>query len=93
MRAAILEQLILLFQELEKSKDQGWSFSTIEDVRSEVDEQIRLIQSGQDYDDGTLLKLIMPTGDLQEIAMANDWPDRFLQSANKIEKLLSSIIE
>lgn len=71
------------------SEDSDWSTRPAHKIEARLDALIRIVEAGRKP--GIRLGfLFLPTGDLQEISMANGWGEEFLDLADVVDRYLRS---
>lgn len=73
---------------LQKSTNSGWSVTSVSEVLDAVEHEINYIKLNDEIDWGGIQMLILPTSDLQEISIANNWADEYLLISDRIESLI-----
>jgi hypothetical protein len=76
---------------LASSTESDWSSLTPEEVVDLLDRHIASLRSRKSVHDTVELRsLFAPTAEIQEIAMANDWHDRYAELAARFDELMQS---
>lgn len=71
------------------SEDSIWSARTAEKLEAKLEAVIRSVEAGR-RPRMRLGFLFLPTGDLQEISMANGWAEEFLELAEIVDAYVGS---
>ena len=90
-RARLIEVLNVVVSHLEKSEVSDWTASTPSEVIAKIKNDLELLESGQKIDKEELIVLFLPTSDIQEISMANDWADLCLSLSETFDKLIKKV--
>ena len=88
------EELIDILKDIKRLVDSpdtvlDWSnYSTVEEVLEDMDSLIERLNSCDTSSIKELKFLFAPTGSLQEISIDSGWSHRYLEIADKVDKLL-----
>ena len=70
------------------SQDAAWSATGISEIIGVLDRGIEAIERGTELNRDELKLLFAPTGDLQETAIANGWPEEYLLLSARFDELI-----
>lgn len=87
----MVQVLMELRGHLETSAASEWSAATPAEVMALVDRQVTALLSDARLPERDSLRvLLLPTGDLQEIALDAGWGDAYLDLANRLDAELNA---
>jgi len=70
-----------------------WAALTPAEVMAIIERETNtLTESGQFHDKTELAVLFAPTGDIQEISIANHWSDEYMRLSSAIDEAMRSIV-
>jgi xanthosine utilization system XapX-like protein len=76
---------------LHKSEESLWSPLTPKEVIKNLEAQIENIKNNKRIDSTLLSVEYAPTSSIQEIAMANNWSNKYLELSEEFDKLIKKI--
>ena len=88
-------ELIKTLREVKKyllvSEDSAWSSKTPEEVIYIFDESIVLLEEDKNINKSELELLFAPTGNIQEIALDNNWGNEYLDLSLEFDRNIKNI--
>jgi hypothetical protein len=77
---------------LASSTESDWAALTPEEVIDLLDRQIASLRAKKRvHDAGELSSLFAPTAEIQEIAMANEWSERYIELSSRFDAAMEPV--
>ena len=90
--ALLLEVLTETRRLLASSAESDWAALTPEEVIDLLDGQITSLRTSRRVRDAAeLSSLFAPTAEIQEIAMANEWNERYLELSSRFDEAMEQV--
>ena len=88
VKTSLQEVFRLILTHLEESVNSDWSAVSVSEMKQILIESIDLLNDGKGIDVQLLKTAFAPTSFLQEIAMANNWSNEYIELAETFDSLI-----